>query len=757
MIQNIKDFVFELGADHFQKELNEHKKQREAKEKLKDFLERQFKISENYRLDEEIDFGGLAQYISSDFIDDFEKSVYGTAEERETSRNNMIRKTETFCRETSACSVHNVKKVVSTAMDILYSFYRNGIDNDLRFAIGEIEEKTRNAIQQSGAEQKEFFARAVDEAVQKIEHKLTADIGVTQKQFSLEEYIAQQIENIKNDSIFPWFNESLQYREVFPRLFIPQVLRERGEDFAIEHLITRCHDKNCAILGDAGAGKSTLLRYLFAFNKLNAGRCVYIAAKDAEGEDSILNKIIDAAGTSKGQYLVFIDGIDEKFNNDYQGFERLISKLKNALSCNFWLGCRAEFYKRFYGENIAFVEHNYTILPWREEQIDHFIRAYSSLTGKTRLKEKIDRLVSDASLSSFQSNPFQLALLCFLAERDDISPLKGIYDLYERFIQKWIDREYKRGTSHHDGTYIINKLQEAAYAIYGNEDYVIDDGSEGDTAITDLLIIDRADIYNRRIAVSFYHRSIAAFFLAQNTVEAMLNNDRIQLRRALSYKLKDDVTNFIGSKAASLSAKGKENIKRHLQELYSTTDESDLSIKEQCIYFITRLGIDVSDFLSEVIRNDPQHPIMRLTTAYGCVLSEEPSVRAYALSYAKSIASESIDAITNRAWTVIYYGDVNSDPYTYQDDEQSPWKNAREARIKRFTKENPRKKDYRFRLFDIPLFYSFLKDREWNDISDKEFSIIRGVRFPAEIFNAEEIEFLEQQKEKLLSDYKLHL
>ena len=183
-----------------------------------------------------------------------------------------------------------------------------------------------------------------------------------------------------------------------------------------------------------------------------------------------------------------------------------------------------------------------------------------------------------------------------------------------------------------------------------------------------------------------------------------------------------------------------------------------MPIKEQVIYYITRLGIDVSDFLLELVKQKPHDPIMRLTIAYGCVLSDHPLLRRFALDYARSIAEDTIDARTNRGWTVIYFGDVeDQDPYQYKDDEKGPWKKAREARIKRFVKKSPRLKDYRFRLFDIPLFYSFLKDRGWNDISRDEYKILSEVDLPQDIFMEEEISFLTNEKERLLFEYKRRL
>lgn len=239
----------------------------------------------------------------------------------------------------------------------------------------------------------------------------------------------------------------------------------------------------------------------------------------------------------------------------------------------------------------------------------------------------------------------------------------------------------------------------------------------------------------------------------------MLNNDINLLEQIFPCKLKDDVTNFIGAKFSTLTIKEKFIIKENLENLYYSLsgDDTKLSEKEQIIYYITRLGIDVSKFLKKCISPYPENPIMRLTIAYGAVLTEDQDIRTFGLEYAKSIANESEDAITNRAWTVIYFGDVDNDPYTYRDNEKCSWKKARNARIKRFTKTNPRLKDYRFRLFDIPLFHSFLKDRNWDNISKEEFEILSKIDIPEHIFNTDECAFLKNEKEQLLKEYEQHL
>ncbi len=85
------------------------------------------------------------------------------------------------------------------------------------------------------------------------------------------------------------------------------------------------------------------------------------------------------------------------------------------------------------------------------------------------------------------------------------------------------------------------------------------------------------------------------------------------------------------------------------------------------------------------------------------------------------------------------------------------WERARAARLKRFSARGNRDKDYRFRLFDIPLFRTFLETRNWADISENEYTIISNVEFPPEYFGSEEREFLSREKEKLLRGYRAAL
>lgn len=760
------EYVANLGLDVFKNKIDNKVEILKVKKILKQYIKMKQKENEYCLLEQELDFEGFCICLRNTLIEDLNKYLVSPGKDKDILKNNIIDKAVKSACAKNRDSKQRVESFVEDIIDLLDSFYRKyKLEEGELFLVGEIEklvidktQEIKESINTINTKTMEGMTKAKGEIMDTFYDYSNREIN------GIETYIANYIETkrevVMNHSIFPWFKESLKYRDVFPELFIRPILTDRNISTIFDD-ITNFTNQNIAILGEAGAGKSTLLRYLFAFSLINGKENIYITAFDTIKNDNILDKIIKHTSlSSTKKYLVFIDGIDEAFSYNYEGFMEFITKLQNAVNIKFWLGCRTDYFNRNYNENLGFISRNFTISAWNSVQSDEFIKQYSKIQKNSNLKDSVDELIaSDESIKLFKSNPFQLSLLVFLADNDEKLPISGIYDLYERFMQKWIDREQKRTTSTADNRTIINSLRIAANKIYAAEEYILDEVAENNTAIRNLLIInEKNDIYNTRYSTAFYHRTLAAFLLAENLIEAFLINDIDQIKALLKQKLKDDVTNFIGNKFTVLTEKERNMIKENLVRLYEETPDSELSVKEQTVYYITRLGIDVSGFLEKIIKHNPQNPIMRLTIAYGCVLSENPIARVFALEYAKSISENSIDAITNRAWTVIYFGDVNDrDPYTYVDDEKRSWNNARKARIKRFTTKSPRKKDYRFRLFDIPLYYNFLKDRGWNDITVEEYNILLKTDFPKNVFNDEEILFLENEKTKLLNDYKKHL
>lgn len=597
---------------------------------------------------------------------------------------------------------------------------------------------------------------------------------------AIDSYCATQLDAVKKQLLFPWAREddtnpSLTLEKAFPICFIHPRLKDNLTENALcfDDLLTNKYvGRNTIICGDAGSGKSTLLRYLFAFQQLDDMTTIYITASEARNANGILSIIKESCKEDKKKYLVLIDGIDEEFSNCNEQYRSLLSSIKADTSIVFWLGCRTDFYIQNRHKDLYFEKNRLTIQRWTKPQFEHFVRSYSKKRNNEDISTRVFSWKEQKKLDeSMFSNPFQLSLIVYLAEdeKQELN-IRNIYDLYETFIKEWILRERDRRTTTASNIEIIELLRNIAYGIYSQNYSIISSTVEislynNNSAVRNLLIQDHQyqSLEGYIYISAFYHRSIAAFMLANHLIHAFLTSNFSDIEKITTLKLKNDVTDFVQRRFESMDHSEKEKIKLTLFEMYNhqvQDSKNESRIKEQSIYYLTRLGIDVSEFVVEIINSNPTDPYMKLSLAYGCVLSDNPIMRKYALDYAKSLTIEnSENARVNRAWTVVYFGDVSGkDPYTYKDDEKCDWTNARNARLTRFTKEKPRLKDYRFWLFDIPLIHSYLKDRDWKDVAQEDFDIISSISIPrGDVFLEEEIDFLTEQKEKLLKDYQEHL
>lgn len=741
---------------------------------LTSYIERKATLNEQIPLDEEIDFEGFCDYILKNLLTDIKMYIFARGGERREIETAIIRKAQLYSTAKSPKSQARVKCYVSELIHILYEFYRSYKNEEGMLLIaGELEqlmleqfgdlrqtmEDLRHEVQSNNE-----VHEATRDSIRKIEDFIcNVDPLLEEKQRIkkfIDSYINKSKKRARNQAVFPWLRDSIRYKEAFPQLFIPPTFKSHGTDLTIDEIPTRM-PVHTVFLGEAGVGKTTFFQYVFAFLLVDKNNLLLITAKEARQKKGILDKIQQYISFSPDEHFhILIDGLDEEFIDDYQDYKDFIFKLSTTINMTFWLACRTDFYSRYYNDSLAFVEEHLVINPWDRTQANSFIERYSEITHNDRISIQFQKMMeSSDNILQFLQNPFDLSLLLFLLEQNDSMPIRGMYNLYERFLYCWITREQKRGTSPDDKEKIMHELIEAATKIYDNKVYIQSAVLDNNTAVRNLLSLrETDDIHHTLYAEAFYHRSLAAFLLAYSFVEALLRNDGPRIQRILDSKMKDDVTSFICDRFITMNIEDRLQIRDTLIDIFFATPEDEVCAKEQNIYFITRLGIDVSAFLLKLVRDNPKHPIMRMTIAYGCALSETPEIRDFALVYAKSLSENTVDAITNRGWAMCYFGDVTDrDPYAYPDSEKRSWKKARAARLKHFTKSTPKLSDYRFRLFDIPLFHSFHKDRNWTDVSHVEYQIFLNADFPESMYTPAEIDFIQVAKEKFLAEYELHL
>ena len=136
----IIECITSLGLEVIKEKLITDMEFKIVQQKLEKYIRRQRKINWNCTLQEEIDFGGLTQYIKTELIEDVQLRLFGDREERSKARNEIINNTVYYAKAHTSLSSKRAISMVDTAMKILRNFYKSKVNRDLKFIAAQIEE-----------------------------------------------------------------------------------------------------------------------------------------------------------------------------------------------------------------------------------------------------------------------------------------------------------------------------------------------------------------------------------------------------------------------------------------------------------------------------------------------------------------------------------------------------------------------------------------------------------------------------------------
>ena len=139
-VTKIKDCVIDIGVNAVKDKIKSAQEESEIRHRLNDFLDRQQKYNLNCTLDEEIDFQGIAEYICGDLLEDIKKHLSGNIIERRLARQSIMDKAVYYAQAETCISAKHARQLVSTAIDILRSYYRKKVNRELKFIATEIED-----------------------------------------------------------------------------------------------------------------------------------------------------------------------------------------------------------------------------------------------------------------------------------------------------------------------------------------------------------------------------------------------------------------------------------------------------------------------------------------------------------------------------------------------------------------------------------------------------------------------------------------
>ena len=163
MITRIIDYVTDFGVELIKDKINNEREKNEIRNRLASYIKREQSINFDCTPEEEIDFGGLIQYIQTNFLDDAQLRIFGNKEERDRAREDIKTKAIINAKANNSLSQERAIKMIETAVDILYNFYNSAQNKDLRLMAAQIE----NTVIDQADEIKEIIKEGISTSIDK--------------------------------------------------------------------------------------------------------------------------------------------------------------------------------------------------------------------------------------------------------------------------------------------------------------------------------------------------------------------------------------------------------------------------------------------------------------------------------------------------------------------------------------------------------------------------------------------------------------
>lgn len=159
----ILESIADIGVSALESHVDQTIEKAEIREKIEKYIERQQKYNFNCTVEEEIDFEGLAEYIKGSLIDDVERRLFGTKQERAAERRTIADKAAYYAKSKTKISERRASHIATDIVDMLKAFYRSKCGRSLKMMAAEIED----AIIEEITDKSLLFEQKIDELSQK--------------------------------------------------------------------------------------------------------------------------------------------------------------------------------------------------------------------------------------------------------------------------------------------------------------------------------------------------------------------------------------------------------------------------------------------------------------------------------------------------------------------------------------------------------------------------------------------------------------
>lgn len=477
------DYLTNLGFDAGKDFLVDSKKKAEAKEKIRNYIKLQANINEMCSLAEEIDFEGIAEYLSTDLLEDVKMYLFSENSDRKRIRNTILERAYTCSQSKTTIQRERVEKIINDALTILRAFYRNQIDNkDLFLISAEIVDSIDKSINLSTNKlEKKIDSVAKEFAEMRKQHddaKLVKEYSIraipknqlfeTSNKFIMANYIKKRYREIELSR-----EELRKYSDLF-KLSIDIFDNDKAIkieknifEFVREDILTKKKGNLIKIVGPDGTGKSTFLSilyiYLYSYCKENEfsfypfyinlhyyDNVVEETASNEEVVKSIMDKDLEILKSIVQAfpdlpYIIIIDGNENYFRttlkiakyfneiiNDIKGHKKIVCIGEKT---NVHTYRERKKYTYMYSRMLYTFKfksiNSYEIEKWKR-----FIDVFVSLEGNGELLIPINSYLDKFDLDEVDLNILSVFKDCY--ENDALNDVYSISDLYKNYCMAYL-------------------------------------------------------------------------------------------------------------------------------------------------------------------------------------------------------------------------------------------------------------------------------------------------------------------------------
>lgn len=155
----LKDCLVDLGVEVVKDKINNTKEEKQVRDRIKSFIEREYDKTFSVTKEEEIEVLDLFEYLQSSFIEEVKIRLIETNREKRAEMDNLIiGKAVDFANAKTKLGEQRAKQIVRSAISILRNYYKSKTNYELSFIAASAVEDISNEV-----------SKGVDELKKKID------------------------------------------------------------------------------------------------------------------------------------------------------------------------------------------------------------------------------------------------------------------------------------------------------------------------------------------------------------------------------------------------------------------------------------------------------------------------------------------------------------------------------------------------------------------------------------------------------------